>query len=316
MLGLIGRRLVYLVPVVLAVTALTFLIANLLPGDLAIAMLGDQATPENVAALHRQLGLDLPLWQQYLHWLGGVLSGNFGTSPRTGQTVLHAIAERLPVSLELLVMAELGGVAIGVPLAILCAVRPGSAFDRTVSGVAFGSLSIPPFMLAIVLIFVFSLRLGVLPATAYVPLSQDILGNLRSMTLPGATLALLEWPTIMRVLRSDMISTLHEDYIALARAKGLSSRRILLVHALKPSSLTLVTVLGINIARLIGGAIITESIFALPGVGRLLVEAIYLRDFVILQGGVLIVAIGFVLVNFLVDLLYAVLDPRIRHGRA
>jgi peptide/nickel transport system permease protein len=316
MLGLIGRRLVYLVPVVLAVTALTFLIANLLPGDLAIAMLGDQATPENVAALHRQLGLDLPLWQQYLHWLGGVLSGDFGTSHRTGQTVLHAIAERLPVSLELLVMAELGGLVIGVPLAILCAVRPGSAFDRAVSGVAFGSLSIPPFMLAIVLIFVFSLRLGVLPATAYVPLSQDILGNLRSMTLPGATLALLEWPTIMRVLRSDMIATLQEDYIALARAKGLSSRRILLVHALKPSSLTLVTVLGINIGRLIGGAIITESIFALPGIGRLLVESIYLRDFVILQGGVLLVAIGFVLVNFLVDLLYAVLDPRIRHGRA
>jgi peptide/nickel transport system permease protein len=316
MFGLIGRRLVYLVPVVLAVTALTFLIANLLPGDLAIAMLGDQATPENVAALHRQLGLDLPLWQQYLHWLGGVLSGDFGTSHRTGQTVLHAIAERLPVSLELLVMAELGGLVIGVPLAILCAVRPGSAFDRAVSGVAFGSLSIPPFMLAIVLIFVFSLRLGVLPATAYVPLSQDLLGNLRSMTLPGATLALLEWPTIMRVLRSDMIATLQEDYIALARAKGLSSRRILLVHALKPSSLTLVTVLGINIGRLIGGAIITESIFALPGIGRLLVESIYLRDFVILQGGVLLVAIGFVLVNFVVDLLYAVLDPRIRHGRA
>jgi peptide/nickel transport system permease protein len=316
MLGLIGRRLAYLVPVVFAVTALTFLIANLLPGDLAIAMLGDQATPENVAALHKQLGLDLPLWQQYLHWLGGVLRGDFGTSYRTGETVLHAIAGRLPVSLELLVMAELGGLVIGVPLAILCAVRPGSVFDRIVSSIAFGTLSIPPFMLAIVLIFIFSLRLGVLPATAYVPLSQDVLGNLRSMALPGATLALLEWPTMMRVLRTDMISTLQEDYIALARAKGLPSRRILLVHALKPSSLTLVTVLGINIGRLIGGALITEVIFALPGVGRLLVESIYLRDFVILQGGVLLVAIGFVLVNFLVDLLYAVLDPRIRHGRA
>jgi peptide/nickel transport system permease protein len=315
MLGLIGRRLAYLVPVVFAVTALTFLIANLLPGDLAIAMLGDQATPENVAALHKQLGLDLPLWQQYLHWLGGVLHGDFGTSYRTGETVLHAIAGRLPVSLELLVMAELGGLIVGVPLAILCAVRPGSVFDRIVSSIAFGTLSIPPFMLAIVLIFIFSLRLGVLPATAYVPLSQDVLGNLRSMALPCATLVLLEWPTMMRVLRTDMISTLQEDYIALARAKGLPSRRILLVHALKPSSLTLVTVLGINIGRLIGGALITEVIFALPGIGRLLVESIYLRDFVILQGGVLLVAIGFVLVNFFVDLLYAVLDPRIRHGR-
>jgi len=316
MLGLIGRRLVYLVPVILAVTALTFAISALLPGDLAIAMLGDQATPDAVAALHQKLGLDLPIWQRYLYWLGGVLSGDFGFSIRTGETVLHAIAGRLPVSLELLIIAEIGGLLIGVPLAILCAVRPGSGFDRAVSGIAFGTLSVPPFMLAILLIFVFALRLGVLPATAYVPFAEDVLGNLRAMALPGATLALLEWPTIMRVLRSDMISTLQEDYIAMARAKGLTSRRILLVHALKPSSLTLVTVVGLNIGRLIGGAVVTESIFALPGVGRLLVESIYLRDFVILQGGVLLVAIGFVLVNFLVDLLYAALDPRIRHGRA
>jgi peptide/nickel transport system permease protein len=316
MFALIGRKLLYLFPVILAVTALTFLISNLLPGDLAIAMLGDQATPEAVAALHRKLGLDLPLWQRYFQWLGAVLEGDFGFSIRTGETVLHAIAGRLPVSLELLVIAELGGLLIGVPLAILCAVRPGSGFDRAVSGIAFGILSVPPFMLAILLIFIFALRLGVLPATAYVPLWQDVLGNLRAMVLPGATLALLEWPTIMRVLRSDMISTLQEDYIAMARAKGLTSRRIVLVHALKPSSLTLVTVIGLNIGRLIGGAVVTESIFALPGVGRLLVESIYLRDFVILQGGVLLVAIGFVLINFFVDLLYAALDPRIRHGRA
>jgi len=316
MLGFISRRLFYLIPVVLAVTALTFLIANLLPGDLAIAMLGDQATPENVAALHRQLGLDLPLWQQYLHWLGGILTGDFGTSHRTGETVLHALAGRLPVSLELMVIAETGGILVGVPLAILCAVRPGSLFDRAVSGVAFAILSVPPFMLAIILIFIFALRLGLLPATGYVPFSEDPLGNLRAMILPGATLALAEWPAIMRLLRSDMITTLQEDYIAMARAKGLTARRILLVHALKPSSLTLVTIIGLNIGRLIGGAIITEAIFALPGIGRLLIEAIYQRDFVILEGAVLLVAIGFVVVNFIVDLLYAVLDPRIRHGRA
>src|SRR6266851_42443 len=316
MLELVGRKLIYLLPVLLAVTALTFLIAALLPGDLALAMLGDQATPENVAALHQKLGLDLPLWQQYLHWLRHVLSGDLGTSHRTGETVVHAIAGRLPVSLELLVIAQLGGLLIGVPLAMLCAVRPDSAVDRVVSGVAFGMLSMPPFLLAIVLIFIFALRLGILPATAYVPLAQDVLGNLRSMALPGATLALLEWPTILRVLRSDLISTLQEDYIAMARAKGLTARRILFVHALKPSSLTLVTVVGLNIGRLIGGAVITESIFALPGIGRLLVESIYTRDFIVLQGCVLFVAVAFVVVNFLVDLLYAALDPRIRHGRA
>jgi peptide/nickel transport system permease protein len=314
MFGLVGRRLLYLAPVVVAVTALTFLIASLLPGDLAVAMLGDQATPENVAALHRKLGLDLPLWQQYLHWLGGALAGDLGTSPRTGETVMHAIADRLPVSLELMLIAELGGLAIGVPLGISCAVRPGSLFDRAASGGAFGILSVPPFMLAIVLIFVFALRLNVLPATGYVPLSQDVLGNLRSMALPGATLALLEWPVLMRVLRSDMISTLQEDFIAMARAKGLTARRILLVHALKPASLTLVTGVGLNIGRLIGGAVVTETIFALPGIGRLIIEAIYTRDFIVLQGVVLFVAIGFVLINFFVDLLYAALDPRIRHG--
>jgi peptide/nickel transport system permease protein len=316
MLGLAGRKLLYLLPVLIAVTALTFLIAALLPGDLALAMLGDQATPENVAALHQKLGLDLPLWQQYLHWLSGVLSGDLGTSYRTGETVTHAIAERLPVSLELLVIAQLGGLLIGVPLAMLCAVRPDSVIDRMVSGIAFGTLSVPPFLLAIVLIFIFALRLHLLPATAYVPLSQDVLGNLRGMALPGATLALLEWPAIMRVLRSDLISTLQEDYIAMARAKGLTARRILFVHALKPSSLTLVTVIGLNIGRLIGGAVIIEAIFALPGIGRLLVESIYTRDFIVLQGGVLFVAVAFVVVNFLVDLLYAALDPRIRHGRA
>jgi len=316
MLGLAGRKLLYLFPVLLAVTALTFLIAALLPGDLAIAMLGDQATPENVAALHQKLGLDLPLWRQYLHWLSGVLGGDLGTSYRTGETVTHAIVERLPVSLELLVIAQLGGLLIGVPLAMLCAVRPDSVVDRVVSGLAFGTLSVPPFLLGIVLIYVFALRLGVLPATAYVPLSADLIGNLRGMALPGATLALLEWPAIMRVLRSDLISTLQEDYIAMARAKGLTARRILFVHALKPSSLTLVTVIGLNIGRLIGGTVIIETIFALPGIGRLLVESIYTRDFIVLQGGVLFVAVAFVVVNFLVDLLYAALDPRIRHGRA
>src|SRR5580658_1545998 len=316
MLGFVGRRLLYLIPVVLAVTVLTFFIASLLPGDLAVTMLGDQATPEAVAALHKKLGLDLPLWQQYLHWLGGALSGDFGTSQRTGETVLHAAAGRLPVSLELMVIAELGGLLIGVPLAILCAVRAGSELDRVASAAAFGTLSVPPFLLAILLIFLFAVQLNWLPATGYVPLSEDILGNLRAMALPGLTLALLEWPAIMRILRSDMISTLQENYIAMAKAKGLSQRRILLVHALKPSSLTLVTIVGLNIGRLIGGALLVETIFALPGVGRLLVEAIFLRDFIILQGGVVLVAIGFVVVNFAVDLLYAALDPRIRHGHA
>jgi peptide/nickel transport system permease protein len=316
MLGFVARRLLYLVPVLLAVSLLTFLIASLLPGDLAYVILGDQATPEKVAALRADMGLDQPIWWRYLSWLGNVLQGDFGRSFRTGQTVLQAVAERLPVSIELILLAQLGALAIGIPLAIACAVRSGSAFDRFMTGSAFSMLSVPAFLSAILLIYLFAVELRWLPATGYVPFNEDPVGNLRCFVLPALTLALGEWPVLMRVLRSDMIATLQEDYIAMARAKGLKPSRILLVHALKPSSLTLVTVTGINIGRLIGGTVIVESIFALPGIGRLLLGAIFTRDLVILQGVVLFVAIGYVLINFIVDMLYAVLDPRIRHGHA
>jgi peptide/nickel transport system permease protein len=316
MLGFLARRLAYLVPVLLAVSLLTFLIASLLPGDLAYVMLGDQATPEKVAALRHDMGLDQPLWWRYLGWLGHVLEGDLGRSFRTGQTVLQAVGERLPVSIELMLLAEGIGLLVGVPLAIACAARAGGAFDRVVTGTAFGMLSVPTFLSAILLIYLFAVELHLLPATGYVPFVEDPLANLRFFILPALTLGLAEWPTIMRVLRSDMIATLQEDYVALARAKGLRPSRILFVHALKPSSLTLVTVTGINIGRLIGGAVIVEQVFALPGIGRLIVGAIYTRDLVILQGAVLLVAVGFVLVNVIVDMLYAVLDPRIRHGHA
>ena len=316
MLNFVVRRLLAMLPVLLAVSLLTFLIASLLPGDLALVILGDQATPENVAALRRDMGLDQPLWWRYLSWLGHVLQGDLGRSYRTGQTVLQAVAERIPVSLQLMLMAEFIGLLIGVPVAIACAARAGGAFDRFMTGSAFAILSMPSFLVAILLIYLFAVELHWLPATGYVPFSEAPLNNLRFFVLPALTLALAEWPGIMRVLRSDMIATLQEDYIALAKAKGLKPARILFVHALKPSSLTLVTVTGINIGRLLGGTLIVESIFALPGIGRLLVGAIYTRDLVILQGVVLLVACGFVIVNFIVDMLYAVLDPRIRHGHA
>jgi len=316
MLHFVGRRLLYLVPVLLAVSVLTFLIASLLPGDLAYVILGDQATPEKVEALRHDMGLDQPPLIRYFHWLGHILQGDFGRSFRTGQTVLQVVAERLPVSFELMILAELIGLVIGVPLAILCAARSGSAFDRFMTSSAFAMLSMPTFLSAILLIYLFAVSLRWFPATGYVPFSEDPLANLRFMVLPALTLAFAEWPGIMRVLRSDMIATLQEDYIALARAKGLTARRILFVHALKPSSLTLVTITGINIGRLIGGALIVETIFALPGIGRLIVGAIYTRDLVIMQGVVLLVASGFVIMNFVVDMLYAVLDPRIRHGHA
>ena len=314
MLLFVVRRLIYLLPVLIAVSLLTFLIASLLPGDLAYVILGDQATPDKVAALRHDMGLDQPMLVRYVGWLGHILQGDFGRSFRTGQTVMQAVSERLPVSFELMILAEFAGLLIGVPLAIACAARSGGPFDRLMTSSAFGMLSVPTFLSAILLIYLFAVKLHWLPATGYVPFTEDAIGNLRFMVLPALTLALAEWPGIMRVLRSDMIATLQEDYIALAKAKGLPPSRILFVHALKPSSLTLVTVTGINIGRLIGGALIVETIFALPGIGRLLVGAIYTRDLIILQGVVLLVASGFVIMNFIVDMLYAILDPRIRHG--
>src|SRR3954467_6301342 len=316
MLAFIGQRLLYLIPLLLAVSLLTFLIASLLPGDLAYVILGDQATPEKVEALRHDMGLDQPIWWRYANWPGHVLQGDFGRSFRTGQTVLQAVTERLPVSFELMILAEIMGLVIGVPLAIACAVRAGGPFDRFMTGSAFGMLSVPAFLSAILLIYLFAVELRWLPATGYVPFEEDPLGNLRCMVLPALTLAFTEWPGIMRVLRSDMIATLQEDYIAMAKAKGLKPARILFVHALKPPSRTLVTITGINIGRLSGGTLIVETIFALPGIGRLLVGALYTPDLVILQGGGLFSATGFVIMNFIVDMFYAVLDPRIRHGHA
>ena len=311
----VGRRLLYLLPVLFAVTLLTFLIASLLPGDLAYVMLGDQATPEKVAALRAEMGLDLPIWQRYGHWLWGVLHGDLGRSFRTGETVLAAVTDRLPVSLELMVIAEVMGLLIGIPLAILCAVKSGSGVDRFLTGLAFGKLSLPSFMVAILLIYLFAVELNWLPATGWVPFAEDPVGNLRSFVLPAATLAFAEWPVLMRVLRSDLLTTLKEDFILLARAKGLPPWRVLLGHALRPSSFTLITVLGLNIGGLIGGAVIVEQIFALPGVGRLLLGGIFNRDLILVQGTMTFIATGFVVINFLVDMLYAVLDPRVRHVR-
>ena len=312
----VARRLLYLLPVLIAVSLLTFLIASLLPGDLAYTILADQATPESVAALRHDMGLDEPIWWRYLGWLGHLIEGDLGRSFRTGQTVLQALAERLPVSFELMLFAQIIALAIGVPLAIVCAARSGGTFDRCMTGTAFAMLSVPAFLSAILLIYLFAVELHWLPATGYVPFTEDPVGNLRFFVLPALTLGLAEWPGIMRILRSDMIATLQEDYITLAKAKGLKPSRILFVHALKPSSLTLITITGINIGRLMGGTVIVESIFALPGIGRLVVGAIGTRDLIILQGSVLCIACGYVLMNFIVDMLYAVIDPRIRHGHA
>jgi|SRR6266545_2316387 len=316
MLTFVRGKVLHLVPVMFAVTCFSFLLTSLLPGDAAVVMAGPNATAESVAALRSGLKLDQPLPVRYVDWLGKAVRGDLGTSPRSQTRVLESIRERLPITLELLLIAQVMGLLVAVPIGIASAYRAGGILDQAASGAAFAVLAIPGFVVAIVLIYLFAVQMDLVPATGYTPLLTNPLENLRSFFLPALTVALGEAAAYTRLLRSDMIATLQEDYIAMARAKGLPTWHILLRHALKPSSFTLLTVLGINIGRLLGGALIVETIFALPGIGRLLVEAIYARDLVVVQGVVAFVAVAFVLVNFGVDLLYAVLDPRIRHGRA
>jgi len=311
----IFRQLARLVVVLFCVTLLTYMIVNILPGDVAIVILGNLATPEDIAGLRADLGLDRPMLVRYFDWLGSALSGDLGRSYRNGEPVVQAILDRLPVSLQLMVMAQVIALGIAIPVALLSVRRPGGLFDRISASAAFGFLAMPNFMLGIVLIYLFSVTFDLLPATGFTPMSEGLWDNFVSMILPSMTLGLIEWTVLMRVLRSDLLTTLKEDFILLARAKGLPPWRVLLQHALRPSSFTLITILGLNIGGLIGGAVIVEQIFALPGVGRLLLGGIFNRDLILVQGTVAFIAVGFVVINFLVDMLYAVLDPRVRHVR-
>ena len=310
----LGRKLLRLVFVVAAVTTLTFLLVALLPGDIAYLVVGPTATPAEVEAVRQQLGLDRPMLVRYGEWLAALAHGDLGVSLRTSEPVSEAILSRLPVTIELMLLAQVIAVALAVPLGVLCAYRQNRWIDRLVTFAGFAMISIPPFVMALVLIFTVALRLGWLPATGYVPLSEGLWDNLRTFALPALSIALIEWVTLMRLLRNDMIMTLQEDFIAMARAKGLPAWHILLRHALRPSSFSLITILGLQIGALVGGTLIIESIFALPGVGRLLLTGILSRDYVVVQGCILFIAVAYVLINFLVDLTYSFLDPRIRVG--
>lgn len=307
-------RMLSLGLVVWAVTLATFLLANLLPGSPVLAMLGENATPAAIAHWREVMGLDQPMLVRYWQWLWGVLHGDFGVSYWANEGVLDMILRRLPVTLELLVLTQVIALALAIPCAVYSAWQRGRAFDRVTQSTALGLLSTPPFLIGILLIFAFSVHLDWLPATGFVPLSEDPLGNLASMALPALSLAMAEFPIYTRLLRADMVQTLQQDYVAVAFAKGMPTRRVLLRHALRPSSFTLVTVIGVNIGRLIGGAVIVEQLFALPGIGQMLVQAVYQQDYLVLQGVVLFVAVAFVLINALVDALYFVLDPRTRHA--
>lgn len=311
---ILGVRLLHLLMVLLGVSFLVFMLLDLMPGDPAEIIVASSAnpSPEAYEEIRRALGLDQPLLLRYVQWIGGVVTGDLGVSFRTGQAISDAIAERLPVTIELLILAEIVSLGISVPLAVAAARRRDTAFDKVTSVFVFGLQSTPSFVVALVLIVVLAVQLGIFPAIGFVPLSEGIVENLRSLAIPTLALAANLVPVYTRVLRNEMIRTLQEDFILMARAVGLKSRTVLFKYALKPSLPTLVTVVGINIGTLVGGTIIIELISGLPGIGTLLYSGINNRDYVMVQGIILFVAAAYVLANFVVDMLYTILDPRVR----
>jgi peptide/nickel transport system permease protein len=310
------RRLLQLVLVLLSVTLLSFLMLNLLPGDPARAVCGISCNEAAYQHERQVLGLNQNVMVRYVKWLGNMATGDMGKSAANGQPVSEALKQRLPVTLELLAYSVLMALILAIPTALFAAQRAGGLFDRTSTTVAFGMLSVPDFVVGILLILIFAVNLGWFPVTQNTSITTNPVANLHDMFLPALTLAFGEMAVYMRLLRTDLISTLQEDYVTMAKSKGISSRRVLMRHAFRPSSFSLVTVIGLDMGRLIGGAFIVESLFALNGIGDYIVKGIYGRDYIPVQGGVVLVAVGYVLINFGVDMLYAVIDPRIRHVRA
>jgi len=309
---LLGRRLLATIPLLFLVSLVVFALVHALPGDPAVLFLGEEADPETLARFRVRLGLDRPLVAQYAAWLGRALRGDLGRSLRTNQPVAEAILERLPVTLELLVAALSVSLALAIPMGIVSAVKRNSGVDLVTTVFALVGFAMPGFWLGIILIYVFALLLRWLPPSGWVPLPASVPQNLLSLVLPAFTLGTALAALVTRQLRSGMLEVLRQDYVRTAQAKGLSERQVVGKHALKNALISVVTVVGLQLGGLLGNTIITETLFALPGVGRLMIDSIFSRDFFVVQGVILFLAVGYVLSNLLVDVLYSYLDPRIR----
>lgn len=315
MIRYLAVRLLGAIPTLLGVSILTFLFIRLIPGDAIAARLGTSTalTPEQLASLRAYFGLDQPLPVQYWNWVSSLLRGDAGYSIRTGRPVFVEIAERLPATLELAAAAALIAIAIGIPLGLVSAMRPRSRLDVATRIGGLVGLSLPSFWLGTLIIVLFSLYLRWLPNTGgYVEFARDPLTNLSMMMFPAITLGVALAAATMRMTRSAMLDVLAADYVRTATAKGLRRALVIRRHVLKNGLIVVVTLLGIQVGQLLGGAVVVEEIFSIPGIGRMLLTAIVQRDYALVQGGVLVIAVLFVVVNIVVDLLYGYLDPRIR----
>ena len=313
MLFYVLRRLIATIPVVLIVAVLVFLMLRLTPGDPAAIIAGDNATSDQIAAIRTRLGLDQPIFVQFFIWLGNILRGDFGESFFFKMTVAELIRQRLEPTVALATTTIVIAVVVAVPLGVLAAYRHGSWVDRIVMGFSVLGFSVPVFVIGYALIYLFAIRLNWFPVQGYQPIGQGFGGFLHRLVLPSLTLAVIYIALIARMTRASVLEVLSEDYIRTARAKGQVEIKILFRHALKNAAVPIVTVIGLGVALLIGGVVVTESVYTIPGLGRLTVDAVLARDYPTIQAVILLFSLVYVLINLVVDLLYTLFDPRIRY---
>ncbi len=313
MLAYVGRRVLATIPVMAIVALFVFSLLYIAPGDPASIIAGDQATPEQIAQIRVNLGLERPFVVRFGEWVWQILHGDLGTSIFTALPVRQMIAQRIEPTLSLMIVTLIFSVCVAVPLGVVAAWKAGSLIDRLVMALAVVGFSVPVFVVGYVLAYVFALEFDWLPVQGYTPIANGFWPWLQNLILPAISLGLIYIALIGRITRATMLEVLSQDYIKTARAKGLGQRAILFVHALKNAAVPIVTVIGLGIALLIGGAVVTESVFVIPGLGRLTVDAILRRDYPVIQGIVLLFSFTYVLVNLGVDLIYTLVDPRIRY---
>jgi peptide/nickel transport system permease protein len=313
MTAYIIRRLLATIPVMAVVAIFVFLLLRIAPGDPAALIAGEDATSAQIQDIRQRLGLDLPIWEQFFLWAGDILRGDLGISIFSNLPVTTLIAQRLEPTLMLMVATLLVAISFAIPLGVIGAWKARTAVDRLVMLLSVFGFAIPVFLAGYVLMYVFSIQLRWLPVQGYRPLSQGVWPSIQSLILPSIALGMTYVALIARITRASMLEVLSQDYIRTANAKGLATTRVLLLHALKNASVPIVTVIGIGIALLISGVVITETVFNIPGLGRLTVDAVLKRDYPIVQGLILVFAATNVIINLLIDLSYAFLDPRIRH---
>ena len=312
MTAYLARRIATILPTLVFVTMLIFGLQQLLPGDPAVVLAGEEQDPQVIAYLREKMHLDEPLPMRYLHWVGGVLQGDLGESIRNQQPVLELVLQKLPVTIELSVLAMLIALVIGIPTGIVSAVRQGTAWDFGANAFALWGLSTPNFWLGILMILLFSVHLGWLPASGYVPFHEDPIANLKAMVMPAFVLGTNIAAVLMRHTRSAMLQVLSADYVRTARAKGLTQRAVILRHGLRNALTPVITLGALELGTLLSGAVLTEQVFTIPGFGKLIVGAVFNRDYAVVQGVVLVTGTAYILLNLLADVAYVIVNPRLR----